>query len=134
MIVSAPYDDADVTIVYGVNHDLYEHHHKVISASSCTTNCLATVANALDRLYGIKRGHATTIHSYTNDQVVLDSVHDDKCRGRAAAMSMIPTSTGAAKSLSTVLPHLRDLITASSVRVPVNNVSLVDFISRPKEK
>lgn len=129
VIISAPSKDADVTLVYGVNHDKYnpaEHH--VISNGSCTTNCLAPVAKVLLENFGIVRGMMTTIHSYTNDQNILDLPHKDLRRARAAGLNMIPTSTGAAKALSLVIPELKGKLDGMAIRVPTPNVSLVDFV------
>ncbi|WP_091736406.1 type I glyceraldehyde-3-phosphate dehydrogenase [Phenylobacterium immobile] len=127
VIVSAPCDNADKTIVYGVNHDTLTAEDLVISNASCTTNCLAPVAQVLQQLCGIERGYMTTIHSYTGDQPTLDTLHKDLYRGRAAAMSMIPTSTGAAKALGLVIPELKGKLDGSSIRVPTPNVSVVDL-------
>ena len=129
VIISAPANDADLTIVIGVNHKRYnssEHH--VVSNGSCTTNCLAPVAKVLLEKFGIVSGFMTTVHSYTNDQQILDLVHKDLRRARAAAMSMIPTSTGAAKAMSLVIPELEGKLDGLAVRVPTPNVSLVDFV------
>ncbi len=132
MLVSAPADGADLTVVYGVNHDKLTKDHLVVSNASCTTNCLVPVAKVLNDAVGIEKGMMTTIHSYTNDQPSLDQLHKDLYRGRAAAMSMIPTSTGAAKAVGLVLPELKGKLDGISVRVPTPNVSLVDlkFISK----
>jgi glyceraldehyde 3-phosphate dehydrogenase len=127
VIVSAPCDNADKTIVYGVNHDTLTKDDLVISNASCTTNCLAPVAKVLQDLCGIERGYMTTIHSYTGDQPTLDTMHKDLYRARAAAMSMIPTSTGAAKAVGLVLPELAGKLDGSSIRVPTPNVSVVDL-------
>jgi glyceraldehyde 3-phosphate dehydrogenase len=127
VIVSAPCDNADKTIVYGVNHGTLTKDDRVISNASCTTNCLAPVAHVLQELCGIERGYMTTIHSYTGDQPTLDTLHKDLYRGRAAAMSMIPTSTGAAKALGLVIPALAGKLDGSSIRVPTPNVSVVDL-------
>jgi glyceraldehyde 3-phosphate dehydrogenase len=127
VIVSAPCDNADKTIVYGVNHDTLTANDLVISNASCTTNCLAPVAKVLHDLAGIERGYMTTIHSYTGDQPTLDTMHKDLYRARAAAMSMIPTSTGAAKALGLVIPELVGKLDGSSIRVPTPNVSVVDL-------
>jgi glyceraldehyde 3-phosphate dehydrogenase len=127
VIVSAPCDNADKTIVYGVNHDTLTKDDLVISNASCTTNCLAPVAKVLHDLAGIERGYMTTIHSYTGDQPTLDTMHKDLYRARAAAMSMIPTSTGAAKALGLVIPALQGKLDGSSIRVPTPNVSVVDL-------
>jgi glyceraldehyde 3-phosphate dehydrogenase len=127
VLVSAPCDNADKTIVYGVNHDSLSAEDLVVSNASCTTNCLAPVAKVLQDLVGIERGYMTTIHSYTNDQPSLDQMHKDLYRARAAALSMIPTSTGAAKAVGLVLPELKGKLDGSSIRVPTPNVSVVDL-------
>jgi len=127
VIVSAPADGADLTVVYGVNHDKLTREHMVISNASCTTNCLAPVAKVLNDAVGIEKGFMTTIHSYTNDQPTLDQMHKDLYRARAAALNMIPTSTGAAKAVGLVLPDLNGKLDGSSIRVPTPNVSVVDF-------
>ena len=127
VLVSAPCDGADKTIVFGVNHDTLTASDTVVSNGSFTTNCLAPVAKVLWDLCGIERGYMTTIHSYTGDQPTLDTLHSDLYRARAAAMSMIPTSTGAAKALGLVLPQLAGKLDGSSIRVPTPNVSVVDL-------
>ncbi len=127
VIVSAPADGADLTVVYGVNHDKLTKEHLVISNASCTTNCLAPVAKVLNDAIGIERGFMTTIHSYTGDQPTLDTLHKDLYRARAAALSMIPTTTGAAKAVGLVLPELKGKLDGSSIRVPTPNVSVVDL-------
>ena len=127
VIVSAPSDGADLTVVYGVNHDKLTKEHMVISNASCTTNCLAPVALVLNNLVGIEHGFMTTIHSYTGDQPTLDTMHKDLYRGRAAALSMIPTTTGAAKAVGLVLPELKGKLDGSAIRVPTPNVSVVDL-------
>jgi glyceraldehyde 3-phosphate dehydrogenase len=127
VIVSAPADGADLTVVYGVNHDKLTKDHIVISNASCTTNCLAPVVSVLHDVVGIDHGFMTTIHAYTGDQPTLDTMHKDLYRGRAAAMSMIPTSTGAAKAIGLVIPELKGRLDGTSIRVPVPNVSVVDF-------
>ncbi|GGH29787.1 glyceraldehyde-3-phosphate dehydrogenase [Alsobacter metallidurans] len=127
VIVSAPADGADLTVVYGVNHDKLTKDHLVISNASCTTNCLAPVAKVLNEAFGIERGMMTTIHSYTGDQPTLDTMHKDLYRGRAAALSMIPTSTGAAKAVGLVLPELNGKLDGFALRVPTPNVSVVDL-------
>ncbi|MDK1490564.1 type I glyceraldehyde-3-phosphate dehydrogenase [Sinorhizobium sp. 7-81] len=127
VIVSAPADGADLTVVYGVNHDKLTKDHLVISNASCTTNCLVPVAKVLHDAIGIDHGMMTTIHSYTNDQPSLDQMHKDLYRARAAALSMIPTSTGAAKAVGLVLPELKGKLDGVSVRVPTPNVSVVDL-------
>jgi glyceraldehyde 3-phosphate dehydrogenase len=127
VIVSAPSDGADLTVVYGVNHHKLTRDHLVISNASCTTNCLAPVAKVLNDAIGIDHGFMTTIHSYTGDQPTLDTMHKDLYRGRAAALSMIPTTTGAAKAVGLVLPELKGKLDGSAIRVPTPNVSVVDF-------
>jgi glyceraldehyde 3-phosphate dehydrogenase len=131
VIVSAPADGVEKTIVYGVNHETLTADDLVISNASCTTNCLAPVARVLQDLCGIERGYMTTIHSYTGDQPTLDTLHKDLYRARAAAMSMIPTSTGAAKALGLVIPELKGKLDGSSIRVPTPNVSVVDLTFVP---
>ena len=129
VIISAPAKNEDLTIVLGVNHNSYDAaNHHVISNASCTTNCLAPVAKVVHENFGIKKAQMTTIHSYTNDQVILDFPHKDLRRARAGALSMIPTSTGAAKAVSLVLPELKGKFDGISVRVPTPNVSLVDVV------
>ncbi len=127
VLVSAPADGADITVVYGVNHDQLTKEHIIVSNASCTTNCLVPVAKVLNELVGIEKGMMTTVHSYTNDQPSLDQMHKDLYRGRAAALSIIPTSTGAAKAVGLVLPELKGKLDGISVRVPTPNVSLVDL-------
>jgi glyceraldehyde 3-phosphate dehydrogenase len=132
VVISAPATGADMTIVYGVNHDQLTAEHTVISNASCTTNCLAPVAYVLNEAIGIDHGYMTTIHAYTGDQPTLDTLHKDLHRARAAAQSMIPTSTGAAKAVGLVLPELAGKLDGSSIRVPTANVSLIDFKFIPK--
>lgn len=128
VLVSSPADGADLTIVYGINHDQYDPKvHSVVSNASCTTNCLAPLAKALHENFGIVNGVMTTIHSYTNDQRILDQAHSDVRRARSAAVSMIPTTTGAAKAVGLVLPQLKGKIDGIAIRVPTPNVSLVDL-------
>jgi glyceraldehyde 3-phosphate dehydrogenase len=127
VLVSAPADGADFTVVYGVNHDKLTKDHLVVSNASCTTNCLAPVAKVLNDAIGIERGMMTTIHSYTGDQPTLDTMHKDLYRARAAALSMIPTSTGAAKAVGLVLPELNGKLDGFAMRVPTPNVSVVDL-------
>jgi len=127
VLVSAPAENADATIVYGVNHETLTRDHLVVSNGSCTTNCLAPVAKVLNDTVGIESGFMTTIHAYTGDQPTLDTLHKDLYRGRAAAMSMIPTSTGAAKAIGLVLPELNGKLDGVAIRVPVPNVSVVDL-------
>ncbi|MFN3512695.1 MAG: type I glyceraldehyde-3-phosphate dehydrogenase [Phenylobacterium sp.] len=127
VLVSAPCDEADRTIVYGVNHDSLTAADVVVSNASCTTNCLAPIAKVVHELCGIERGYMTTIHAYTGDQPTLDTMHKDLYRARAAALSMIPTTTGAAKAVGLVLPELKGKLDGSSIRVPTPNVSVVDL-------
>jgi glyceraldehyde 3-phosphate dehydrogenase len=127
VLVSAPSDGADATIVFGVNHDKLTKDHLVVSNGSCTTNCLAPVAKVLNDTVGIETGFMTTIHAYTGDQPTLDTLHNDLYRGRAAAMSMIPTSTGAAKAIGLVMPELAGKLDGVSIRVPTPNVSVIDL-------
>jgi glyceraldehyde 3-phosphate dehydrogenase len=134
VIVSAPADGADLTVVYGINHDKLGKDHIVISNGSCTTNCLAPMAMVMNELLGIEKGMMTTIHSYTGDQPTLDTMHKDLYRGRAAALSQIPTSTGAAKAIGLVMPELKGKLDGISIRVPTPNVSLVDLKFMAKRK
>jgi glyceraldehyde 3-phosphate dehydrogenase len=127
VLVSAPADGADLTVVYGVNHDKLSKDHKVVSNGSCTTNCLAPVAKVINDTVGIETGFMTTIHAYTGDQPTLDTLHKDLYRARAAALSMIPTSTGAAKAIGLVLPELKGKLDGVAIRVPTPNVSVVDL-------
>ncbi len=127
VLISAPGEDADKTIVFGVNHDTLTSADLVVSNASCTTNCLSPVAYVLNKLIGIEKGMMTTIHSYTGDQPTLDTMHKDLYRGRAAALSMIPTSTGAAKAVGLVLPELKGRLDGFAIRVPTPNVSVVDL-------
>ncbi len=127
VLVSAPSAGADLTVVYGVNHDKLKKEHTVVSNASCTTNCLAPVAYVLDELFGLQQGFMTTIHAYTGDQSTVDTLHKDLRRARAAALSMIPTSTGAAKAVGEVLPNLKGKLDGTSIRVPTPNVSAVDL-------
>jgi len=131
VLISAPAKGVDLTVVYGVNHERLEAGHTIVSNASCTTNCLAPVAKVLNDSVGIERGLMTTIHAYTNDQKILDQIHSDKRRARAAAMSMIPTTTGAARAVGEVLPELKGKLDGSAVRVPTPNVSLVDLTFTP---
>ncbi len=134
VLVSAPATGADLTVVYGVNHDALKAEHTVVSNASCTTNCLAPVAKVLNDFCGIERGFMTTIHAYTGDQRLVDTEHRDKRRARAAAVNMIPTSTGAARAVGLVLPELRGKLDGTAIRVPVPNVSLVDLVFVPGRK
>src|SRR5580692_10432203 len=127
VLVSAPADNVDLTVVYGVNHDKLTREHLVVSNASCTTNCLAPLAKVMNDAVGIEKGFMTTVHAYTNDQPSQDQFHKDLYRGRAAALSMIPTSTGAAKAVGLVLPELNGKLDGVAIRVPVPNVSVVDF-------
>ena len=127
VLVSAPADGVDLTVVYGVNHDQLKAEHTVVSNASCTTNCLAPVAYVLNKAIGIERGFMTTIHAYTGDQSTVDTLHKDLRRARAAALSMIPTSTGAAKAVGLVLPELKGKLDGTSIRVPTANVSVIDL-------
>jgi glyceraldehyde 3-phosphate dehydrogenase len=135
VLVSAPASGADKTIVYGVNHDVLTKDDLVVSNASCTTNCLAPVAYVLNESFGIEKGFMTTIHAYTGDQPTLDTMHKDLYRARAAAMSMIPTSTGAAKAVGLVLPELNGKLDGVAIRVPTPNVSVVDlkFIAKSRD-
>jgi len=132
VLISAPAKGVDLTVVFGVNHDKLTADHKIVSNASCTTNCLAPMAKVLHESIGIERGLMTTIHSYTNDQKILDQIHKDPRRARAAAMNMIPTSTGAAVAVGEVLPDLKGKLDGSSIRVPTPNVSVVDLTFTPK--
>jgi glyceraldehyde 3-phosphate dehydrogenase len=134
VLISAPAKGVDLTVVYGVNHDKLTAQHAIVSNASCTTNCLAPVAKVMNDAIGIERGLMTTIHAYTNDQKILDQIHKDKRRARAAGMSMIPTTTGAARAVGEVLPELKGKLDGSAVRVPTPNVSLVDLTFTPKRE
>jgi glyceraldehyde 3-phosphate dehydrogenase len=131
VLISAPAKGVDLTVVYGVNHDKLTAEHTIVSNASCTTNCLAPVAKVLNDTIGIERGLMTTIHAYTNDQKILDQIHSDMRRARAAGMSMIPTTTGAARAVGEVLPELKGKLDGSAVRVPTPNVSMVDLTFTP---
>src|SRR6185503_13313992 len=131
VLISAPAKGADLTVVYGVNHDKLKPEHTIVSNASCTTNCLAPVAKVLNDTIGIERGLMTTVHAYTNDQKILDQIHPDMRRARAAAMSIIPTTTGAARAVGEVLPELKGKLDGSAVRVPTPNVSLIDLTFTP---
>jgi glyceraldehyde 3-phosphate dehydrogenase len=133
VLISAPATNVSKTVVYGVNHKSLTKDDLIVSNASCTTNCLAPVAKVLNDAIGIERGYMTTIHSYTGDQPTLDTLHKDLYRGRAAALSMIPTSTGAAKALGLVLPELAGKLDGSSIRVPTPNVSVVDLVFQAKK-
>jgi glyceraldehyde 3-phosphate dehydrogenase len=132
VLISAPAKGVDLTVVYGVNDDKLTAEHKIVSNASCTTNCLAPVAKVLNDSLGIERGLMTTVHAYTNDQKILDQIHSDLRRARAAAMSIIPTTTGAARAVGEVLPELKGKLDGSAIRVPVPDVSLVDLTFTPK--
>ena len=132
VLISAPAKGVDLTVVYGVNHEKLTADHRIVSNASCTTNCLAPVAKVLNDALGIERGLMTTIHAYTNDQKILDQIHPDLRRARAAGMSIIPTTTGAARAVGEVLPELKGKLDGSAVRVPTPNVSLVDLTFTPK--
>ena len=132
VLISAPAKGADLTVVYGVNDDKLTAEHRIVSNASCTTNCLAPVAKVLNDSLGIERGLMTTIHAYTNDQKILDQIHSDLRRARAAAMNIIPTTTGAARAVGEVLPELKGKLDGSAIRVPVPDVSLVDLTFTPK--
>ncbi|MBB4839014.1 MULTISPECIES: type I glyceraldehyde-3-phosphate dehydrogenase [Sphingomonas] len=132
VLISAPGKNVDLTVVYGVNHDKLEAGHTIVSNASCTTNCLAPVAKVLNDTVGIERGLMTTVHAYTNDQKILDQIHPDLRRARAAAMSIIPTTTGAARAVGEVLPELKGKLDGSAIRVPVPDGSLVDLTFTPK--
>ncbi len=131
VLISAPGKNVDLTVVYGVNHDKLEAGHTIVSNASCTTNCLAPVAKVLNDSVGIERGLMTTVHAYTNDQKILDQIHPDLRRARAAAMSMIPTTTGAARAVGEVLPELKGKLDGSAIRVPVPDGSLIDLTFQP---
>jgi len=135
VVITAPATDEDITIVMGVNDEKYDPaNHHIISNASCTTNCLAPVAKVLDEKFGLVRGMMTTVHAYTNDQVNLDQTHKDLRRARAAALSIIPTTTGAAKAVALVLPHLKGKLNGFSLRVPVPDVSVVDLVAELKKE
>ena len=132
VLISAPGKNVDLTVVFGVNHDKLTAAHTIVSNASCTTNCLAPFAKVLNDAIGIERGLMTTIHAYTNDQKILDQIHEDPRRARAAGMSMIPTTTGAARAVGEVLPELKGKLDGSAIRVPTPNVSVVDLTFTPK--
>lgn len=132
VLISAPAKNVDLTVVFGVNDEKLTAEHVIVSNASCTTNCLAPFAKVLNDSIGIERGLMTTIHSYTNDQKILDQIHSDPRRSRAAAMSMIPTTTGAARAVGEVLPELKGKLDGSAIRVPTPNVSVVDLTFQPK--
>ena len=134
VLVSAPASGADLTVVYGVNHKKLKKSHKIVSNASCTTNCLAPVAQVLDKTCGIARGYMTTVHAFTGDQQTVDTLHSDLRRARAASLSMIPTSTGAAKAVGLVLPELVGKLDGTAIRVPTPNVSMIDLVFEAKKK
>ncbi len=134
VLVSAPASGADLTVVYGVNDKKLRKSHKIVSNASCTTNCLAPVAQVLDKTCGIARGYMTTIHAFTGDQRTVDTLHSDPRRARAASLSMIPTSTGAAKAVGLVLPELIGKLDGTAIRVPTPNVSMIDLVFEAKKK
>ena len=134
VLISAPSGDADIMVVYGVNDDKLRKKHRVISNASCTTNCLVPVADVLDRTVGIKHGFMTTIHAFTGDQRTVDTLHSDPRRARAASVSLIPTSTGAARAVGLVLPKLKGKLDGTAIRVPTPNVSLIDLTIEAKKK
>lgn len=134
VLISAPSNDADITVVYGVNHNKIRKSHKIISNASCTTNCLAPVAKVLNGLCGINQGYMTTVHAFTGDQSLLDVLHSDPRRARAASQSIIPASTGAAKAVGLVLPELQGRLDGTAVRIPTPNVSMIDLVFNAKKK
>jgi glyceraldehyde 3-phosphate dehydrogenase len=134
VLISAPGEESDLTVVYGVNHKDLKKSHKIVSNASCTTNCLAPVAQVLHKACGIEQGYMTTIHAYTGDQNTVDTLHKDPRRARAAGVSMIPTSTGAAKAVGLVLPELKGKLDGTSIRVPTPNVSVIDLVFTAKKK
>ena len=133
VLISAPATNADITVVYGVNHKKIRKSHKIISNASCTTNCLAPVAKVLNKICGINQGYMTTVHAFTGDQSILDSLHSDERRARASSVSMIPSSTGAAKAVGLVLPELQGRLDGTAVRVPTPNVSMIDLVFNSKK-
>ena len=133
VLISAPATNADITVVYGVNHKKIRKSHKIISNASCTTNCLAPVAKVLNKLCGINQGYMTTVHAFTGDQSILDSLHSDERRARASSVSMIPSATGAAKAVGLVLPELQGRLDGTAVRVPTPNVSMIDLVFNSKK-
>ena len=134
VLISAPATNADITVVYGVNHKKIRKSHKIISNASCTTNCLAPVAKVLNKICGINQGSMTTVHAFTGDQSILDTLHSDERRARASSVSMIPSSTGAAKAVGLVLPELQGRLDGTAVRVPTPNVSMIDLVFNSKKK
>jgi glyceraldehyde 3-phosphate dehydrogenase len=134
VLISAPASGADITVVYGVNHKKIRKSHKIISNASCTTNCLAPVAKVLNKLCGINQGYMTTVHAFTGDQSILDTLHSDERRARASSVSIIPASTGAAKAVGLVLPELLGKLDGTAVRVPTPNVSMIDLVFNSKKR
>ena len=134
VLISAPASGADITVVYGVNHKKIRKSHKIISNASCTTNCLAPVAKVLNKLCGINQGYMTTVHAFTGDQSILDTLHSDERRARASSVSIIPASTGAAKAVGLVLPELLGKLDGTAVRVPTPNVSMIDLVFNSKKQ
>ncbi len=134
VLISAPSKNADITIVYGVNDNLLKNEHKIISNASCTTNCLAPIAKIINENFVINAGFMTTVHSFTSDQKILDSLHSDLRRARTASTSMIPTSTGAAKAVGLVLPELKGKLDGTAIRIPTPNVSMIDFTFQSEKK
>ena len=134
VLISAPSNNADITVVYGVNHSILNENHHIISNASCTTNCLAPIAKIINEKFSINAGFMTTVHSFTSDQKILDSIHADLRRARTASSSMIPTSTGAAKAVGLVLPELNGKLDGTAVRIPTPNVSMIDFTFQSQKK
>ena len=132
VLISAPSNNADITVVYGVNDKILDNSHQIISNASCTTNCLAPIAQIINQSFGIEAGFMTTVHSFTSDQKILDSIHSDLRRARTASSSMIPTSTGAAKAVGLVLPELKGKLDGTAIRIPTPNVSMIDFTFQSK--
>jgi glyceraldehyde 3-phosphate dehydrogenase len=132
VLISAPSNNADFTVVYGVNDKILDNSHQIISNASCTTNCLAPIAQIINQIFGIDAGFMTTVHSFTSDQKILDSIHSDLRRARTASSSMIPTSTGAAKAVGLVLPELKGKLDGTAIRIPTPNVSMIDFTFQSK--
>ncbi len=134
VLISAPSNNADITLVYGVNDNMLNNNQNIISNASCTTNCLAPLAKIINQNFGIDAGFMTTVHSFTSDQKILDSIHSDLRRARTASSSMIPTSTGAAKAVGLVLPELKGKLDGTAIRIPTPNVSMIDFTFQSKKK
>ena len=133
VLISAPSNNSDITVVYGVNDNMLNNNQQIISNASCTTNCLAPVAKIINQNFGIDAGFMTTVHSFTSDQKILDSIHSDLRRARTASSSMIPTSTGAAKAVGLVLPELKGKLDGTAIRIPTPNVSMIDFTFQSKK-